>query len=532
VLTRGDVLGGRYRLDEPIATGGMGEVWRATDQTLRRTVALKVLRTALLTDPVFDARFRAEARTMAALNHPNVVNIYDYGRSPVPEGDATYLVMAYVDGQPLSALIAQNEGLPVGKTLAVLAQAADALHAAHAHGIVHRDVKPANLLVRPDGTVVLVDFGVARSAELSSATTGNQVLGTALYMAPEQASGRGVSPATDIYALGAVGYHCLAGHPPFTGETPVEVALRHLSDTPPPLPSSVPPAVRSLVERALAKDPADRYPDAAAFASAARRTARTAGVRAAGRRTAVVAASVGAGPATAGAGTVDTAPPVDPPTLAELPTPVPAASPVPLADDAHPGRGRRSATVLACVLAVGLLVGVVGLLLHGAAPAGGGPAPADRPATVRPASPVTGAQPATQAPQPTATRTGPTGSAGPAATGSAPGAPAAATTTAPTPPATTQPPTPSRPPATSPAPATSAPPSPPPSGVPTADVDATTAPSVAAIPGATAAGSGSAGSGSAGSGSGSATTTSFSDSASASGNSPSARSNSPSSSGR
>ena len=212
------MLGDRYRLDEPIATGGMGEVWRATDVVLGRTVAVKVLRTALLADPGFDARFRAEARTMAALRHPGVVNIYDYGHSPVPGGDATYLVMAYVDGQPLADRIAATGRLAVGETMSLLAQAADALHAAHAHGIVHRDVKPANLLVRADGTVVLVDFGVARSPALTSATTGNQVLGTALYMAPEQAAGRPVSPATDIYALGAVGYHCLAGHPPFVGD--------------------------------------------------------------------------------------------------------------------------------------------------------------------------------------------------------------------------------------------------------------------------------------------------------------------------
>jgi serine/threonine-protein kinase len=271
VLCVGDLLGDRYRLDEPIADGGMGEVWRATDVSLGRTVAVKVVRPALSTDPGFDARFRAEARMMAALTHPNVVNVYDYGRSPLDTGGSVaFLVMAYVDGEPLSRQIADAGRLSVAETMSVVAQAADALHAAHMHGIVHRDVKPANLLVQPNGTVKLVDFGVARSPTVTQVTTANAILGTAMYMAPEQASGRPVSPATDIYALGAVAFHCLAGHPPFTGDNALEIALRHVSDEPPPLPADVPPAAQMLVARALAKDPAGRYPTAAAFAAAAR----------------------------------------------------------------------------------------------------------------------------------------------------------------------------------------------------------------------------------------------------------------------
>jgi serine/threonine protein kinase len=406
VLTAGDVLGNRYRLDEPIATGGMGEVWRATDVVLGRPVAVKVLRPALLPDAAFDARFRAEARTLAALSHPNVVSVYDYGRSPVPEGDAAYLVMAHVDGRPLSDRIATTGGLPVGETLAVLAQAADALQAAHEHGVVHRDVKPANLVVRPDGTVVLVDFGVARSPELTSATTGNQVLGTALYMAPEQASGRQVSPATDIYALGAVGYHCLVGHPPFAGETPIEVALRHVSEEPPPLPSWVPPPVRTLIMRALAKDPADRFPDAAAFAAATRAAA------AAARRG-----------DTAGAGAAVPVPPPlvdtsasDPPTLTHVPA-APARPGVPRRDG-----DRHRAAAGAGVLAMLVLLGIAGLLALHPGRHGGSPAPADRPASA-------GAGSAAPSPQPSSRRTRPATSqvATPTGASSAPGAPAAAT---------------------------------------------------------------------------------------------------------
>jgi serine/threonine-protein kinase len=252
----------------------MGEVWRATDTTLSRTVALKMMRAERVANSAFDARFRAEARTMAALHHPNVVNIYDYGRCPIADGTTvSYLVMTYVDGESLRDRLANNGPLPVAETMALLAQAADALHAAHQHGIVHRDVKPANLLVQADGTVTLVDFGVARTDALTSVTTADAIIGTALYMAPEQAAGRKVSPASDIYSLGAVAYHCLAGTPPFNGETALEVALHHVSDEPPPLPESIPVAARALVARALAKDPAERFPDAAAFAAAARATA-------------------------------------------------------------------------------------------------------------------------------------------------------------------------------------------------------------------------------------------------------------------
>ncbi|MEH0936444.1 serine/threonine-protein kinase [Micromonospora psammae] len=265
------VLSGRYRLDERVATGGMGDVWRATDMVLGRQVAVKVLLPALVSDPDFIARFRAEARIMAALRNPGIVQVFDCGEDQLPDGDrADYLVMEFVEGEPLSRRIEAAGHLDVTETMSVVAQAAQALHAAHAGGIVHRDVKPSNLLVQADGTVVLVDFGVARSTNVTSITSTNAVPGTALYMAPEQASGRPVSAATDIYALGAVAYCCLTGGPPFTGDNPLQVAVRHLDDEPPELPAEIPAAVRALVSRALAKDPADRFATGAEMAAAAR----------------------------------------------------------------------------------------------------------------------------------------------------------------------------------------------------------------------------------------------------------------------
>ncbi|WP_173037152.1 serine/threonine-protein kinase [Phytohabitans flavus] len=271
MLRSGVSLDDRYRLDERVATGGMGDVWRATDLTLGRTVAVKVLLPSLSADPGFGARFLAESRMLAAVRHPGVVQVYDRGECELPEGGrATYLVMEFVDGEPLSARISREERLPPAVAMRIVAEAAQALDAVHEGGIVHRDVKPSNLMLRPDGRVVLLDFGVARSAAVTSVTGTNAgVLGTALYMAPEQARRQPVTPATDVYALGAVAYHAIAGHPPFMGDNPVAVAMMHLDTPPPELPADVPPAVRAVVLRALEKEPADRYATGAALASAA-----------------------------------------------------------------------------------------------------------------------------------------------------------------------------------------------------------------------------------------------------------------------
>lgn len=251
----------------------MGDVWQARDLLLARTVAAKVLVPALIGDPTFEVRFQVEARLLATVDHPGVVSVYDFGKSRLSTGvTVAYLVMPYVDGVPLSRWITTLGRLSVEHTTSVAAQAADALQAAHARGIVHRDVTPANLLIARSGAVVLVDFGVAHTA--TDSTHGRHgVLATPLYMAPERVTGGPVSPATDVYALGAVMYHCLAGRPPFTGDSALAVAGQHVHATPPPLPADVPTPVQALVFQALAKDPAARPPSGALAAA----------VRAAGR---------------------------------------------------------------------------------------------------------------------------------------------------------------------------------------------------------------------------------------------------------
>src|SRR3954447_513775 len=271
MMSPGTTLGGRYRLDERIAGGGMGDVWRGTDEVLGRTVAIKVLLSALMEEPGFAERFRGEARTMATINHPGVVDIYDYGS----ENATAFLIMEYVEGDALSRTLGRVGRLTPARAMALIAQAADALHAAHEKGIVHRDVKPGNLLVRPNGTLVLTDFGIARSELVGQLTAAGSVLGTASYISPEQATGAVATPASDVYALGVVAYQCLSGRRPFEGDNPLEIAMRHVRETPRPLPADIPPAVRAIVERAMAKDPGARWPSAATLAAVARQAAPT-----------------------------------------------------------------------------------------------------------------------------------------------------------------------------------------------------------------------------------------------------------------
>ncbi|GAA1630104.1 protein kinase [Catellatospora bangladeshensis] len=269
MLDPGVTLGGRYELLDLIARGGMGEVWRADDLVLGRRVAVKALLPALAGEAGFTARFRAEARAMAALSHPGIVEIYDYGHA---DGVA-YLVMQFVEGESLRALVDRDGAVDPHLAMGLLAQAADAIHAAHRQGIVHRDVKPSNLLLRPDGRLALTDFGIARMVAGDRLTAADEILGTSSYLAPEQVTGAEIGPATDVYALGVVAYELVTGDRPFNADTPLAVALQHVNDDPPALPADVPRPVRALIMRALAKEPDERWPSAAALAQASRSAA-------------------------------------------------------------------------------------------------------------------------------------------------------------------------------------------------------------------------------------------------------------------
>jgi len=270
MINAGTVLGQRYRLEEPTASGGMGDVWRGIDEVLSRTVAVKFLLPSLLEEPGFSEQFRRVAQTMATINHPGVVDVYDYVSD---NATGAYLVTEYIHGEALSRTLGRVGRLTAGRTMALVAQAAEALHAAHQAGIVHRVVKPDNLLVRLDGTLVLTDLGIACAADAAQLTAGGFVLGAASYISPQQAMGKRGTPLSDIYALGVVAFQCLSGYRPFDSENPLEIEVRHVREQPPPMPPDVPPAARAVVERAMNKRPADRYPNAAAFAQEARRVA-------------------------------------------------------------------------------------------------------------------------------------------------------------------------------------------------------------------------------------------------------------------
>ncbi|TYD00551.1 protein kinase [Arthrobacter echini] len=262
--TSGITLGGRFELTDRIAIGGMGEVWKARDRILGRVVAIKILKEEYSGDPAFLNRFRAEARHTALLNHEGIANVFDYGE----EGGSAYLVMELVPGQPLSAVIEKEQVLSPDRTLSIVGQTATALAVAHRQGLVHRDVKPGNILVMPDGRVKITDFGIARLADQVPLTATGQVMGTAQYLAPEQATGQPATGSSDIYALGVIGYELLAGRRPFSGESQIAIALAQVNDAPPPLPESIPHPVRALIGSMLAKNPADRPADSEALARA------------------------------------------------------------------------------------------------------------------------------------------------------------------------------------------------------------------------------------------------------------------------
>lgn len=261
----GGLLADRYRLDHRIAVGGMGEVWRAEDLLLGRLVAVKTLRPEYVGDADLRARFRAEARHAGGLEHPGIASVYDFGELP----SAAWLVMELVDGEPLSGVLRRSGTLSADRTLDIVAQTAAALQVAHDAGIVHRDIKPGNLLVRPDGVLKVTDFGIASAADTATLTRIGELIGTAYYLSPEQAAGRTVEAASDLYSLGVVAYECLAGQRPFFGSDAVAVVLAHVHAPVPALPDTVPEQVRELVARLLSKDPAARYSSAAELSRSA-----------------------------------------------------------------------------------------------------------------------------------------------------------------------------------------------------------------------------------------------------------------------
>lgn len=298
----GTVLGGRYALAELLGGGAMGEVWRAEDRVLERSVAVKILLPALLADARFAERFRREAKVLAALDHPGIVDVHDYGESG-SDPRVAYIVMELVGGRPLDVVLADSdaEEMPVDRVLGMVAQALEALYAAHLRGIVHRDVKPSNLMIGADDRVTVTDFGIAHSTAETKLTASHAVLGTARYIAPEQARGSGAVPASDQYAIGVVCYELLAREALFTGAV-FEVVLKHIRDPAPELSDEFPEAVRVLVAKALAKEPENRYADAAAMAVAARAAMTGGSAAAAARAVGAVAASGAAGSGAAGSG--------------------------------------------------------------------------------------------------------------------------------------------------------------------------------------------------------------------------------------
>ncbi len=265
----GVTLSGRYRLQRLIATGGMGQVWEAVDSRLGRRVAVKVLKQEFSQDPEFIERFRAEARTTAMLNHPGIAAVHDYGESQLDgEGRTAYLVMELVNGEPLNSVLKRTGRLSLRHALDMLEQTGRALQGAHAAGLVHRDVKPGNILITPTGQVKITDFGIAKAVDAAPVTQTGMVMGTAQYIAPEQALGHDATPSSDVYSLGVVGYEVVSGKRPFTGDGALTVAMKHIKEPPPPLPSELPPNVRELIEITLVKNPAMRYRSGGPFADA------------------------------------------------------------------------------------------------------------------------------------------------------------------------------------------------------------------------------------------------------------------------
>ena len=245
---------GRYELVERIAIGGMGEVWRATDLRSGRAVAAKILRPELTGDEIFLARLRAEAANSRGLRHPNLAVVLDAG-----ERDGSgWIIMELVQGRPLSDILEERGTMRPVEILTIMAQVARALQVVHDSGVIHRDVKPSNILINREGLAKLTDFGISTAVHQRPMTATGMVMGTAQYLAPEQAMGNMATPSGDLYALGIIGYEALVGHRPFTGSTQVEIAFAHVNQEVPPIPGNVPREVRDVIMELLSKSPADR----------------------------------------------------------------------------------------------------------------------------------------------------------------------------------------------------------------------------------------------------------------------------------
>ena len=250
----GQIYGNRYRLVDRIAIGGMGEVWRAHDEVILRDVAIKILKPEFMGDPGFLERFRVEARHAARVDHVGIADVYDYGEG----SGSAYLVMELVSGDSLARIIEKRIRLTSVEVLSIMEQTARARHAAHEDGLVHRDVKPGNLLITPSGKVKITDFGIARVADQVALTATGQVMGTVQYLAPEQATGKQATPSTDIYSLGIVAYEALTGRRPFTGESQMVIAMAQINDKPPAMGQDIDQRVQDLVLACLAKKPNQR----------------------------------------------------------------------------------------------------------------------------------------------------------------------------------------------------------------------------------------------------------------------------------
>jgi serine/threonine-protein kinase len=296
----GRLISGRYRLIAPVGEGGMATIWRAVDEQLDREVAVKLLREQFGSDAGFAARFRQEARAAGSLSHPNIVPVYDYGTDT---DGSQFIVMQLVEGDNLATLLRERSVLETDDAVRIALGVASALEAAHRRGLVHRDVKPGNILITDDGDVKVTDFGIARAVAEASMTVTGTTLGSVHYFSPEQARGDEVTGASDVYALGIVLYEMLTGRRPFEGDSAAGVALKRLNEDPPP-PSTyrpVPSGLSAIVMRALQREPRDRFPDAGSFAEALRvwqkdPAAGAAAAAAGGVGAAGVAAAVGSPP--------------------------------------------------------------------------------------------------------------------------------------------------------------------------------------------------------------------------------------------